>query len=59
MPDLGNYAFAVLAAWGATLVLMGFLLALTLVQARRARYALALAEERIAARVQPKAAEGA
>jgi len=41
MPDLGRYAFAVLAAWGVTLALTGGLVALSLWQAARARRALA------------------
>ncbi|GAB1363613.1 hypothetical protein MASR1M32_28490 [Rhodobacter sp.] len=44
MPDLGKYAFAVLGAYGASLLLMGGLLVLTLVQRARAKRLLAEVE---------------
>ncbi|NPD15328.1 heme exporter protein CcmD [Xinfangfangia sp. D13-10-4-6] len=49
MPDLGKYTVAVLGAWGAALVLLAGLLAVTLWQGARMRKALALAEARAAA----------
>lgn len=48
MPDLGDYAATVLGAWGATLLALAGLLALTLVQSRRVARALAGAETRLA-----------
>ena len=44
MPDLGKYAFAVLGSYGATFVLLGGLLLLTLVQRARAKRLLAEVE---------------
>lgn len=40
MPDLGKYAFTVLAAYGASLALIGLLIAVTLWQGARAKRAL-------------------
>ncbi|MBJ2150861.1 heme exporter protein CcmD [Paracoccus sp. IB05] len=48
MPDLGDYAATVLGAWGATLLALAGLLALTLVQSRRVARALTEAEARVA-----------
>lgn len=39
-PDLGKYAFTVLAAYGATLVLVGGLVLVSLLRARATRRAL-------------------
>ncbi|MCX7890457.1 MAG: heme exporter protein CcmD [Rhodobacteraceae bacterium] len=44
MPELGRYAFTVLAAWGVTFGLTGGLVALSLWQAARARRALSRRE---------------
>lgn len=44
MPDLGKYAFSVLAAYGASFVLIGGLIAVTLWQGARAKRALAALE---------------
>ncbi len=41
MPDLGKYAFTVLSAYGATIVLLAALIAVTWVQSRRAKSRLA------------------
>lgn len=46
MPELGKYAFAVLASYGVTILLVGGLVALSLWQAARSREALRRAEER-------------
>ena len=46
MPDLGSYAAEVLLAYGVTAALLGGLVALSLVQARRARARLGEAERR-------------
>ena len=45
MPDLGVYAGTVLAAYAASLGLIGVLLVVSLWQARRARAALVRAEQ--------------
>ncbi len=44
MPDLGRFAFAVLASYGVTALLLGGLVALSLWRAARVRRALARAE---------------
>jgi heme exporter protein D len=44
LPDLGRYAFAVLSAYGATFVLIGGLVAVTLLRGARIKRALAAAE---------------
>jgi heme exporter protein D len=44
LPELGRYAFTVLAAYGATFALVGGLVALTLLRGTRVRRALADAE---------------
>lgn len=54
MPDLGDYTVTVLGAWGATLLAMAGLLALSLMQSRRVSRALSEAEARALA---AKAAE--
>lgn len=46
MPDLGAYAFEVLAAYGVTLVLLGGLTAASLIRAARVRRLLAETEAR-------------
>jgi heme exporter protein D len=46
MPDLGKYAFAVLASYAATVALVALLVGLSLWQAARVRRALAEAEAR-------------
>lgn len=45
-PDLGKYAAAVLGAYGASLALIGLLVAVTLWQSARARRALAALERK-------------
>jgi heme exporter protein D len=50
MPDLGKYAVTVLAAYGATIVLLGLLVFATWAQSRRAKARLAETEARRAAR---------
>lgn len=50
MPELGKYAGAVLGAWGATLALIGFLIALSWVQSRKAKRRLDEIEARRKAR---------
>lgn len=45
-PDLGKYAFEVLAAYGATIGLIVVLIALSLMRARKVRRALTEVEER-------------
>ena len=47
MPELGKYAFAVLASYGATLVLIGVLGALSVARARRVRRQLDTLEQRL------------
>ncbi|MFE3835493.1 heme exporter protein CcmD [Pseudogemmobacter sonorensis] len=47
MPDLGRYAFAVLASYGATFALMGLLVAVTLWHGAKVRRALAEVEARM------------
>lgn len=49
MPDLGDFAFAVLASYAVALGLLAGLIGLTLWQSARARRALAAAEARAAA----------
>jgi heme exporter protein D len=49
MPDLGRYALWVLGAYGATLALIGALIALTLWRAARVRAALRQVEDRASA----------
>ncbi|MEM6478144.1 MAG: heme exporter protein CcmD [Pseudomonadota bacterium] len=44
--DLGQYAFEVLAAYGASFALLGAVVATTLIRARRVRRALEEAEAR-------------
>ncbi len=46
MPDLGKYAATVLAAYGATLVLLAGVVVLSVVQSRRAKARLAEIEGR-------------
>ncbi|TQS72786.1 heme exporter protein CcmD [Rhodobacteraceae bacterium] len=50
MPDLGKYSDTVLLSWGATLVLLGALIVVTVVQSRRAARALSAQETRMRAR---------
>ena len=47
MPELGKYAFAVLASYGVTLALIGVLCALSLGRARRIRRQLETLEQRM------------
>lgn len=49
MPDLGKYAGTVLASYGASLVLLVAIVALTVWQGARMRRALARVEARVAA----------
>ncbi|WP_225029033.1 heme exporter protein CcmD [Xinfangfangia pollutisoli] len=49
MPDLGKYAFAVLASYGATIVLIGALVALSFRQRARVKKTLDEVEARAAA----------
>jgi heme exporter protein D len=51
MPDLGKYAVTVLAAYGATLALLGGLVLTTALRSRAVRHRLAAAEARRAADV--------
>lgn len=46
MPELGKYAFAVLASYGASVLLLGAVIALSLWQGGRVKRALAEAEAR-------------
>lgn len=46
MPELGKYAGAIMGAWGATLALVAFLVALTMIQSRKAKRLLDAAEAR-------------
>lgn len=46
MPDLGKYAVTVIAAYGATIVLLAALVGATLWRARAVRAALARQEDR-------------
>jgi len=46
MPELGKYAFAVLASYGASVVLLVAIVAVTLWQGARIKRALAEVEER-------------
>lgn len=46
MPELGKYAFAVLASYGVSLVLLGAVVGLSLWQGARVKRALAEVEER-------------
>lgn len=46
MPDLGNYAFSVLSAYGASIVLVAALIGVTWVQSRRAKARLSEIERR-------------
>ena len=46
MPDLGKYAFAVLASYGVTIVLVAALVGLSLLQRARVKRALAEVEAR-------------
>jgi heme exporter protein D len=46
MPDLGKYAFSVLSAYGATLVLLAVLVGLTLWRGAKVRRALEKQEAR-------------
>lgn len=48
MPELGKYAFTVLASYGVTAVVLAALIALTLWRGRAVRRDLAQAEGRIA-----------
>jgi len=50
IPDLGKYAFAVLASYGATLALLGVIVLLTWRRGVRVREALHRMESRIGAR---------
>lgn len=47
MPDLGKYAFAVLSAYGVSLLLMAVLVVASLWRSARVRRALAAQEERM------------
>lgn len=47
MPDLGKYAFAVLASYGVSLGLIVALVALSIARARKVRAELAKIEKRI------------
>ena len=47
MPDLGKYAFTVLAAYGATILLLAGLVVVTLVQGARMRRLLDAQEARM------------
>ncbi len=47
MPDLGKYAFAVLASYGVSLALIVVLVALSIRRARRVRAELQKIEERV------------
>ncbi|APZ54242.1 heme exporter protein CcmD [Salipiger abyssi] len=47
MPDLGKYAFAVLASYGVSLGLLVVLVGLSIARARKVRAELAKIEERI------------
>ncbi|MFZ5709592.1 MAG: heme exporter protein CcmD [Pseudomonadota bacterium] len=47
MPDLGKYAFTVLAAYGATILPMAGLVLVTLVQGARVRRQLRTQEDRM------------
>lgn len=47
MPDLGKYADVVLGSYGATIIVIGGLVALTLWRGARVRAALQAAEARI------------
>ena len=49
MPDLGKYAFAVLASYGASMALLAGIVVLTLWQGARMRRRLAQVEARVAA----------
>ncbi|MGQ0609494.1 MAG: heme exporter protein CcmD [Paracoccaceae bacterium] len=46
MPDLGKYAFSVLSAYGASLLLLAVLIGVTWMQSRRAKARLAEIERR-------------
>jgi heme exporter protein D len=46
MLDLGKYAGSILGAWGATLALIAFVVALTIMQSRKARRMLDAAQAR-------------
>ncbi len=47
MPDLGKYAFAVLASYGVSLALIIVLVGLSIARARRIRAELEKVEERV------------
>ena len=46
IPDLGKYAFAVLASYGVTLVLLGGLVLMTVLRGRKVRHRLEETEQR-------------
>lgn len=50
MPELGKYAFAVLASYGAGLALLGGVVAVTVWRFQRVKAALLAAEARLAQR---------
>lgn len=47
MPELGKYANAVLTSWGATLVLIAVIVAMSVVSARRSKRRLDETEARV------------
>lgn len=47
MPELGKYASAVLSSYGLSLVLLGGLVAISLIRSRRVERALRAVEDRI------------
>ena len=50
MPDLGKYAFEVLASYGASLALLALIVALTIWRGRRVKRRLAEIEARVEGR---------
>lgn len=50
MPDLGKYAFEVLASYGASLMLLGLIVAVTVWRGRRVKRRLAEVEARVEGR---------
>jgi len=47
MPELGKYTVTILGAWGATLLLLAVLVAMTLIRGVRVKRALRAQEERM------------
>jgi len=47
MPELGKYTVTILGAWGATLLLLAVLVAMTLIRGARVKRALRAQEERM------------